>query len=251
MNRDALLDKLGFSTQPLTPDGGIIMLASPFRFTDGDPIPIFIERLGQHFRFFDDGAVLFHLSGRGVRFDDRRRLRALQNIVEPHGVNLNKGGEFEILATEADAPAAFSQFVAALLAICAWEREQTGVMTDASLLIDEVALLLRSWKRDIPLSPGYAYRGVSGQSYELDFQLGDAAVIALGTHPATVGAAAHKLLDIRAASENSKIDILIVLDDRRDREAAQREGRILDSLGNVMLFSRLATLADAHPASTH
>jgi hypothetical protein len=65
------------------------------------------------------------------------------------------------------------------------------------------------------------------------------AVIAIAPHPNSVSAAAKKLLDIRAAPENAGLQVLVVLDDRRDSETAMREGRILDSVANVMMMTRL------------
>lgn len=97
----------------------------------------------------------------------------------------------------------------------------------------------RLWKSTVPLGDGQELTGVSGHVYKMDFEFDGRAVIAIGTHPATVSATAKKLLDIRAATQNDELKILLIIDDRRDADAAKSEGLILDSLSNVMMMTQL------------
>lgn len=232
-------DLIGFVCHPLTEDGSIAMIDTPFSFPDGDDVPVFVEKFGKQVRFFDDGGVIFHLLGRGLSFDDHRKTRFIKSLAEPNGIVLNEIGELEIWSAELDAPAAFAKYMATMLALVRWEGEQNGVATDLTLLIDEVEMYLRAWKSTAPLVTHPEYIGVSGQVYTLDFNFDGSAVIAIGTHAATVSAAAKKLLDIRAESSNEGLKILVVIDDRADAEAARREGLILDSVGSVLMMSRL------------
>jgi len=216
------------------------MVETPFSFPDGESIPVFIERVANQIRFFDDGGVMFHLLGRGVSLDDHRKTRFLKNLTEPSGVKLNEMGELEIWSDAKSAPSAFARYMSAMLALSSWETNQIGTPTDVSFFLDEVAFYLRSWKTTAELTDGREYKGISGQTYKLDFQFDDKGVLAIGTHPTTVNAAARKLLDIRASRENENLKILIVIDDRPDPDTAAREGLVLDSLGNVMMMTRLA-----------
>jgi hypothetical protein len=73
-----------------------------------------------------------------------------------------------------------------------------------------------------------------------------AAVLAIGTHPATVGSTAKKLLDLRAETHNRHLKILLIIDDRRDADTAKSEGLILDSLSNVMMMTQLQRRAQVY-----
>ncbi|MDB5911200.1 MAG: hypothetical protein JWP34_5317 [Massilia sp.] len=232
-------EMIGFACYPLCEDGSVAMIETPFLFSDGDEIPVFVEKLGPNVRFFDDGAVIMHFMGRGVTFDDHRKTRFLKNIAEPNGVTLSESGELEIWANTNDAPTAFARYMATMLALTSWESEQTGASTDASLFLEEVAMCLRAWKTGAEVRGGQEYTGVSGHIYKMDFHFDGTAVLAIGLHPASISSAAKKLLDIRAGTENQDFDVLIVMDDRQDADTAKREGLVLDSVGSVMMMTKL------------
>lgn len=247
----SLSELIGFTCHPLNDDGSVAMIDTPFAFPDGDEIPVFVEKATGRIRFFDDGAAIMHFLGRGVLLDDHRKTRFLKNLAEPNGVSLTDMGELEIWAKDEDAPAAFAKYMSTMLALSHWEREQDGVATDASLFLDEVAMCLRAWKSSALIDDGQEYVGISGHAYKMDLQFDGNPVIAIGTHPATVGATAKKLLDIRAATGNEKLRILLIIDDRRDANAAKSEGLILDSLSNVMMMTQLQRNAHIAASATH
>ena len=121
---------IGLSCHPLSDDGNVAMIDTPFVFADGDNIPVFVEKLGGKVRFFDDGGAILHLRGRGVFLDDHRKTRFIKNLAGPNGVALSDMGELEIWTDSADAPAAFAKYVSTMLALVKWEHEQIGVGTD-------------------------------------------------------------------------------------------------------------------------
>jgi hypothetical protein len=47
------------------------------------------------------------------------------------------------------------------------------------------------------------------------------------------------MLDIRAVSAYENLKIIVIMDDRQETELAKREGRVLESVGNVMMMSAL------------
>ena len=233
-----LTQTIGFECEPLSDDGSISMIRTPFTFQDGEPLPVFVESNGKQLRFFDDGVTLLHFRGRGVRLQDNRNLRAIKNIAEPQGLELNTDGELEVWTDVVSAPAAFAKFMSTLLAVTSWERGLVGVSTDITLFLDEVEMCLRNWRPTAHISETPVFSGITGTKYKLDFLVDEDAVVAVAAHPNSVSAAAKKLLDIRASNENENLKIIIVLDDRMDAETAHRDGLILDSLGNVMMMSR-------------
>lgn len=241
----SISEMIGFMCHPLTDDGSVAMIDTPFAFPDGDEIPVFVEKISGQVRFFDDGGTIMHLLGRGVSLDDQRKTRFIKNLAEPNGVSLTEMGELEIWAKSEDAPIAFAKYMSTMLALSSWELDQNGASTDASLFLDEVAMCLRAWKSFGALSDGEELKGISGHVYKMDFQFDGGAVLAIGTHPATVSSAAKKLLDIRAATQNEELKILLIIDDRRDADAAKSEGLILESVSNVMMMTQLQRRAHA------
>jgi hypothetical protein len=154
-------------------------------------------------------------------------------------------GEIEIWARADDAPVAFAKYISTILAVCAWEMDQHGVSTDTSLFLDEVTMCLRAWKPEATVGEGKEFAGVSGHKYKMDLEFDGRAVLAIGTHPATVNSAAKKLMDIRAATANEKLDVLIVIDDRLDADAAKSESLILNSVAVTMMMTRLEKAANS------
>lgn len=230
---------IGVSCYPLSEDGTVAYIDTSFVFEDGSSVPVFVEKVGDQLRFFDDGETILHLRGRGLALEDNRKTKFLRRLASMSQVALNEMGELEIWALVNDAPKAFARYMAAMLAVARWEADQIGVATDLSLMVSEVAMCLRAIKPEAEIIEEPEYVGISGHKYKLDFKFEGNAVIATSPHPNAVSSAAKKLLDIRAAAENQGIKIIVVLDDRHDPEAAKREGLILDSVANVWMMRRL------------
>ena len=221
------------------------MIQTPFRFGDGDDLPIFVEHAGTHIRFFDDGGVILHFAGRGVSIDSANGTKFITSAAEHHGANLSDRGELEVWAKTEEAPEAFAKFMATLIDLTKWERDHTGASTDAAFVIEEVAQYLMAWKPAEHLVREPAFAGISGNTIKLDFDLGGVAVLVASTHHASVGAALRKILDLKGLPANQDLQTLIILDDRADPIAAKREGSVLAGASKVMDFSVLQKRAGA------
>jgi len=232
-------EMLGLACHPLSDDGLIATITSPFTYPDGDEIPIFVEKIGPQIRFFDDGEMLLHLLGRGIALDDHRKTKFIKNLAEPNNVHLNAQGELEIWSTEKGAPAAFAHYITAMLTLSKWEAEQIGVATDISLFLDEVGMCLRAWKPQAKITEAPEYTGISGHTYKLHFSMDGDAVLAVNPRHASVSSAAKKLLDIRAVDEHESLKIFVIMDDRENKESAKNEARVLSMVANVMMMSSL------------
>jgi len=235
---DSLFQTIGIACHPLSEDGSVAMLETAFTFADGDPLPVFVEKTAGQIRFFDDGGVLMHFRGRGIRVDDSRQTRFLGSA-QALGAALSDTGDLEIWAKADDAPQAFANYVAALLSITAWEREHEGTTVDLASFIEEVGDCLRRIGPSENVEPSPEYVGVSGHVYKLDYDFNGKAVIAITTHNASVSSAVKKLVDIRSKPENRDFEVFIILDDRLDREAAANESRLLNAVGNVWMMTDL------------
>jgi len=230
---------LGFHCLPMNGDGTVVKIEVPFRFDDGDAMPVFAESFagGQQVRFFDDCGVLMHFSGRGMDFDDGRRAKFVRAAASNHGVCFSDGGELEAWASINEAASAFARYMSALLQIVSWERDQRGVSTDTALFVEEVAMYLKVWKPNASLTPDPEFDGISGQRHKLDFLFDGKGVVATGCHQIAAAAALWKMLDIRGAG--SQPPFLVVIDDRPSSADAEREGLVMQTVAEVLPFTNL------------
>lgn len=237
---DQLSELIGFQCCPLTAAGDVAFIATPFRFADGDGLPVYTEIADGQVRFFDDGGVVMHFLGQGLRLDNKRRLRFISSAAEEHGLTLTESGEIEVWTRSEDAPGAFAKYIGGLLSIAAWEKAQEGVSQDTSHFLDEVVLALRAWKpkADLVIDPD-PIEGISGQLYQLDAMFEGRGVLVTGTHHAAIGSNLRKLVDLRTRPANHSLEFMVVIDDRADPELADRESKVMQALAAVMPFTQL------------
>lgn len=240
---DQLQATLGISCHALNEEGSVAMISTPFTFDDGDGVPVFVESNQTHIRFFDDGDVLFHFMGRGMSFEDSRRTRFIKNIATTHNIDFTDNGELEVWVVKEQAADGFAKYMAAILDIVGWERDQRGVSTDTTLLVDEVVMCLQAWRQNALINRDPEYMGISGHAYKLDLTIDGEAVVAISPHPASVSAALKKMVDITSSPTNRGLVIKVVLDDRKHPEEAKSEGAILNAVAEVLMMSRLEKLA--------
>lgn len=243
---DNLSKSLGFDCSPVTEAGNIVLVSTPFRFDDGDTVPVFAEQIGEVTRFFDDGQTLMHFIGRGMRLDNAKNTRFLRNAAKEHGANFTDDGEIEMWASASDTSHAFGCFMKSLLQIVAWEREQRGSATDETEFVEQVAMALRAWKPQAPLTEGPVFEGVSGKNYALDFSFDGDGVIATSPHPNAASSALHKLVDIHGLLANESSKFLVVIDDRFDPDAATREAKVMQVVATVIPFTALESKVGAY-----
>lgn len=215
------------------------LVQTPFRFEDGDSLPVFVEVLDGRVRFFDDGATLRHFIGRGVRIENKKHATFLANLASRHKAAFTEQGEIETWASVENAPLAFSAFMCSMLSIASWEKEQHGQDTDTLIFVEEVAMALRAWKPDATISLDPEFEGVTGKRYKLEFLLNGQPVAVTGAHANSVSALLHRLLDIHALPANQGFKPLVIIDDRTDPEAARRESSIIQNVSTVMPFTAL------------
>lgn len=248
---DQLGSLLGFECMPLNEAGNVAFISTPFVFDDGESVPVYAELANGQLRFFDDGATVLHFLGRGLRLDDKRRLRFISKAAEQFGSVLNEAGEIEVWDNLENASQAFAKYVSTLLSITSWEQEQRGVEVDTALLVDEVVMALRAWRPDAELiTDPQPMLGISGQVHRLDLRFNGQGVVATGPHPNSVSANLRKLVDIRSLIANQGETFLVVIDDRIDPEGADREARVLQTVATVMPFTALEKQGRlGHPAT--
>lgn len=247
MSCNEISSLLGFSCHPLNEDGSVALIDTPFTFEDGDGLPVFVEKVGQNVRFFDDNEVVFHFLGRGLGDSSGGlRTRFIKTAIAPYGLSLNDANVIEVWASQEQSKEAFARYLSGLLAIVGWEHDNQGVGIDSSYFVEEVALYLAAWKKGLKVNPSPVFTGMSKTEYRLDFEVGGEAVIAIRPHPYSVGNALRKMVDI--AGFDPDVKFRVVIDDRIDAEAAKTQGVILSSMATIMPMTRLLKLSHATEA---
>ena len=241
-----LLTMTGFACQPISEQGDLARISTPFCFADGDPVPVYVQSFANNVhRFFDDGQTLLHFIGRGMQFDNGHKLRFLSNIAQKHGASMNEKGVLELLSKGSSTADAFAQYITCMVAISQWEHENQGIDSNEAAFADEVAHALLS------LHPSSAntfmskpmYLGSSGKRHELDFSLDGKGYMAVKPSPQSAAPALYKLVDITNRQINEGSQLIVVIDDRHDKRAAKNTAQVFRSIADdVISFSKIAPL---------
>jgi hypothetical protein len=117
-----LCESLGFQYEVCADDSSLGVLDTPFRFEDGDPVPVYVETLGSTIRFFDDGDILMRIMGWGIPVDEAGGLEFLESLICPCGAALNEAGEIEVRVSQNSIAVGFAAYLSAILAIAHWEK---------------------------------------------------------------------------------------------------------------------------------
>ncbi len=232
-------DLIGFSCHPLDDQGQIALIETPFVFSDGDEVPVFVERVGSRVRFFDDGGFYLHFRGRGLGLRNATQTRFLSTAAEQHGGAFTKDGVLEVWSSPNAAPQGFARYIGAAMELVRWESSHAGIAAETSLFIEEVAQCLTAWKPGGKLDRQPKIEGVTGKLHEFTFGIDGLLVAAVGLHHAAVSALIHKLIDIKANPENAHRKTLVVLDNRRDKESSRRESLVISGISDVIEMTRL------------
>lgn len=120
-----------------------------------------------------------------------------------------------------------------------WEYEHLGTSTDTAALIEDVALCLQAITPSVELKRSPSLSGLSRQTHTFDFSQGDTLIAAIPPHHASVGGLLRKLIDVKGSPHNQSYETLVIVDDRKNKEAADRETSVLSGVSPVMLMSNL------------
>lgn len=238
MLNQQLTTLLGLTCHTLDDEGRIVMIETPFRFTDEDHIPVFVEAVGNQLRFFDDGVALMHFAGRGLNLSTANHQKFLKSAAEGHGARFTDAGEIELWTTASDSANGFSRYVATLLELVRWEHDRKEVSHEAEVFVQEVALCLAAWKKSPP-RPKPKVQGITGREYEFDFDVDGTLVLAISARHQSTSSALHKLVDIKGLPANQALQTMIVIDDRKDQKTAKSEIMILSSVSSVIGMNQL------------
>lgn len=210
------------------------MIETPFSFADEDGLVLFVEKIGEKYRFFDDGGIVMHFANRGVSLSSGRSLRFVTNACTVNGAIFNDHGEIETWSQANDPAEGFARIVGTIHDLFAWERDHADTSTDISVLIEDVALCLRAIKPTAEIKKHPQLSGLSKQTHVFDFSWDDTIVSAISPHHAAVGGLLRKLIDVKGSPHHQSLNTLVVIDDRVDEAAATREAAVVSGVSTVI-----------------
>lgn len=244
-----LLNMTGFACQPISEQGDLARISTPFCFADGDPVPVYVQTFANNVhRFFDDGQTLLHFIGRGMQLNNGHKLRFVSKIAQKHGAAMNDNGVLELFSKGASSADAFAQYITCMIAISQWEQEHQGLDANGAAFADEVAHALLSLYPESAKTfmPKPVYLGSSGKRHELDFSFDGKGYIAVRPNQQSAAPALYKLVDITNRQTNEDVQLVVVIDDRHDKIAAKNTKQVFRSIASdVISFSKIEPLSQA------
>lgn len=250
MNCQLLANKFALDCTPLRTTRGeeAFELGTPFAFADGAAINVYAIPHSDALELTDNGDTMLHLTSLGMAAWHKSKLASLQRLIEPFGMTLTEQGEIKTFGKADHAALLMAQFISGILAIAQMERTALGVPDKADNLADEVEMLLRSWKPQLPLARSPQVKGISGHEYDFDFMFGDELVDVLVPHHNATGGIMRKLGDVLSAPGQHKA--LVIVDDRNEQQRAETELQIISMLARAIPLTTLLK-KQPHSAGVH
>lgn len=233
-----LSEILGFACYPLSKDGTVAFIDSPLTFDDGNTLPIYLKQAGSNLYFFDDHETVYHYIKKGYRGEkERLDTTFIKMALSPYGLNF-ENNQISVWGNINNAKQVFARYLSGLLAVSNLGIPDRPANDKMLQLINEVALLLPSWKPEANIVIEPEYQGLSKSKYKIDFQVDQEAVVVATPNPNSIGAALRKMVDI--AGRHKTIQFRVVLEDRfSTKEQFNTQGTILSTMATVMSFSNL------------
>ena len=101
-------------------------------FADGDFITAFVEIAPGVVRFFNDGRVVLHFLGLGVRLENEIDTEFSSVIAASNGVSFSEDGEIEVRPEEG--AIGFAKYMSSMRAVISWEKARETAMANARSL---------------------------------------------------------------------------------------------------------------------
>jgi len=214
-----------------------LYVSSPVLLADGKPLDFYLVKRGNAFIFTDDGLTLFALQNYGIDIDGRRHLKGLEAVCDRLGFKISDAGAIETLIPEDQVAWWMGRVLRMLCGVVEWQQERFDQHDEDFSLTEEVERLLRIKAPNRKLVPHPKVK-LKGVDYSFDFLWGETYVDAISPSAQSVSARLRKA--ILATQDNDDIGLLFILDDRFDRDKADRE---LPVLGQVAETVRLTDFA--------
>ena len=245
MSCEGLVRRLGYECREV--GDGIIAVATPFTFPDGEPIQFFLDENDGRIVVHDNADTIAHLMGMGWDLSDRKKWKTLKNTVEAFGYDLADSGVIVGRNIKTLEIGFIANYIAAMLAVVDMEREYLGLSDEQIAFVEEVEMYLRASKPSAPLIYRPKIVGHSGREHEFHFEFDGSFVDAAKPRGQSTGAILRKAADVNNAGNEKKI--IVVIDDRIEYEKAKTETDILSTMVSVLPFTMLSKQGLTLPTS--
>lgn len=214
-----------------------LYVSTPVFLADGKPLDFYLIKRGSTFIFTDDGLTIFALQNYGIDIDSRRHLKGLEAVTDRMGFKIAENGAIEALIPEEQIAWWMGRVLRMFCGIADWQAERFDQHDEDFSLTEEVERLfkIKAPNRKLVNNPRVKLKGVD---YSFDFLWGEIYVDAISPTAQSVSARLRKA--ILATQDNDDVGLLFILDDRFDRDRADRE---LPVLGQVAETVRLSDFA--------
>lgn len=215
-----------------------LYVSTPVLLADGKPLDFYLIKRGNVFHFTDDGLTIFALQNFGVDIDSRRHLKGLEAITDRMGFKIAENGAIESLIPTDQVAWWMGRILQMFCGIADWQLERFEQHDEDFSLSEEVERLLKAKapRRKLVVNPRVKLKGLD---YNFDFQWGEIFVDAIAPTAQSVSARLRKA--IIATQGDDDIGLLFILDDRFDRERADRELPVLGQVAETVRLSDFAT----------
>jgi len=235
MSCEGLIQRLGYECREV--GVGVIAVATPFTFPDGEPIQFFLDENDGRLVVHDNADTLAHLMGMGWDLSDRKKWKSIKNMVAAFGFDLIDSGIIVGRDVKALEQGFIARYISAMLAVVDMEREYLGLSDEQIAFVEEVELYLKASKPALELVRRPSVTGHSGRVHEFHFEFDGALIDAAKPRGQSTGAILRKAADVNNAGNEKKI--LVVMDDRHDEERSKAEIDILSTMVSVLPFTTL------------
>lgn len=242
-----MIENLGFECRPVQAinHGTVLEVDTPFSFADGAPLAFYAQEHGKTIVLSDNGDTLAHLASRGLSVFEKRKWASIRSRIEQHEVTLGDDGEIKVIGSKDDVDIVFAKYMSAMLSVVQYERDSLSSSTDLNVLVEEVEMLFRRWRAGEQITLRPKVRGQSRREHSFDLQVGNTLVDAISPHANATGSVMRKAGDVMSSPFSGDRQIIVVIDDRVDQEAASVERDILSSLVKPILYSDLEGRANS------
>lgn len=233
---DLNLNSFGFDMYKVpTRDGSsVYKIDTPFLLADEFSLYIFVEKIGKNIHIFDEGCTIFDLRSLGIDFDDGR-LNSFNRLLKSWNLGLD-GTSIESFETIDRAPILFSRYIAAMMSLDTWLRNNLQVKASRENLVNQAKTYFRAWSRIDSIVDKPSVKGKYGKDISFDFAVDDIFVDSIFPEYNSTASFMHK---VALAKITQPIKTMLVVDDTNEPIKAKKETEVASVVSSAMFLSTL------------
>lgn len=229
-----------FDCRPMRTHSGdaCLEIGTPFSIPGGHAINLYLVEEGSHIRISDNADTIMAMDAIGIDVSSRR-IGSFRDAAKRCNLTVTDSGEVMMLTRPEHAAAGFANAVSGMIMLSHWAAEQLRQEPKEHDLASELEPYIIARNPTATLTRHPKVMGASRAIHTFDLQHGKDLIDVISAHSNSTGSAMRKCGDIINGPFANGATPLIIVDDRKDRETAEREIGILASVTRAMAVSRL------------